>query len=119
VKQVKAVLALSLAACSTWRVDTRPAPEALAAEKPRTVRLFLKTGARVQLHDVSLVGDSVVGLTQSPVRPWPIERVAVATSDIAQVEFLKSGVGTTIALIVIVIAAGALIGVCQTLRSVS
>jgi hypothetical protein len=61
-KQVKAVLALSLAACTSWRVQSRPAPEVLEG-KPRFMRLSLRSGQRIELHDAALQGDSVVGYT--------------------------------------------------------
>ena len=109
-KQVKAVLALSLAACSTWRVQTGPTPEVLGSQKPRMVRLSLRSGERIQLFDAALIGDSVVGFTVPSRRPGA-QRLAVAAADVTKVEFQKTNaVLTVVAIGVIVLAVAALAG---------
>lgn len=114
-KQVRIVLALSLAACSTWRVETRPVAEVAATGGQRTVRLYLKSGERVQLFDATIVGDSVIGFTGSSQRD--AQRVAVATSDVAQVEYLTTDsilTGLAVLGIVVLVVVGAAFATCAS-----
>lgn len=114
-KQVKAVLALSLAACSSWQVQTTAAPETRSQGKPRTVRLYLKSGERVELYDATLMADSVVGFARSATSRTR-QRVAIATSDVTRVEFRKLHTAATVVAIgVMVVAVVAIVGVASAL----
>jgi hypothetical protein len=88
-KHVKAVLAISLAACTSWQVEPGPVPKALVESKPRAVRLSLKSGARVELYEAATSRDNVVGFTRHPSQR-NAQRIAVATADVARVEYLKT-----------------------------
>ena len=114
-KQVRIVLALSLTACSTWRVETRPIAEVAASGERRTVRLYLKSRQSVQLFDATIVGDSVIGFTQ-PRQRNP-QRVAIATSDVAEVEYLTTDsflTGLAVLGIVVLVAVGAAFATCAS-----
>ena len=105
----KAVLALTLAGCTTWRVQTDPS-NSLPAREPRTVRVALKTGERFILYDASIKGDSLVGFL-SGSRSASNDRRAVATSDITEVAYLAAdAVATALAITVITVAVLAIAG---------
>lgn len=89
-KRANVVLVLSLAACTSWRVQTDPVPEALPqGGKPRTIRVLLRSGQRVELFDAALSGDSIIGFSR-PEQQTVAQRVAVAAADVAQLEFKHS-----------------------------
>lgn len=101
--KTKAVLALTLAGCTSWRVQT-DASNSLPSQKPRTVRIALKTGERFILYDAAIKGDSLVGfLSASPKAPN--DRRAVARSDITEVAYLVAdAVATALAVTLVAVA---------------
>jgi hypothetical protein len=113
VKRANVVLALSLAACTSWRVQSEPVPEALPqGAKPRTIRVLLRSGQRVEMFDAALSGDSIIGYSRPEGQP-SAQRLAVATGDVAQLEFRHSnpilsalGMAGITAGVLIIVAAG-------------
>jgi hypothetical protein len=75
-----AVLGMCLlaAGCAT-RFEPRygPVPETAAANQGRTVRLMMKQGGPVELRNMRVEGDSIVGDAG-----YPPQRYAVATQDV-------------------------------------
>ena len=118
-KRANAIFALSLAACTSWRVQPEPMPEALPqGGKPRTLRVLLRSGQRVEMFDAALSGDSIIGYSR-PERQPSAQRLAVATTDVALLEFQHSNPFLT-ALAVVGIAVGTLIvvgGFCAGLSA--
>jgi hypothetical protein len=107
-KQVKAVLALSLAACTSWRVQSRPAPEVLEG-KPRFMRLSLRSGQRIELHDAAL--QATAWLAHAPRSRSNAQRAAFAAVEVTKVEFLRTNyVATAFAVVGITIGVLAIVG---------
>ena len=71
-------LCLLASACSTaWEPQYGPVPQTAAANQGNTVRVVMKGGAAVELKDMRVVGDSIVG--QIGTTP---QRHSVATADV-------------------------------------
>lgn len=75
-----AVLCLCVlaSACSTaWEPQYGPVPQTAAANQGNTVRAVMKGGSTVELKNMRVVGDSIIGETGTPP-----QRLAVATADV-------------------------------------
>jgi|GEM_PF-3992329 len=71
-------LCLLASACSTaWEPQYGPVPQTAAANQGNTVRVVMKGGAAVELKNMRVVGDSIVGEIGTPP-----QRHAVATADV-------------------------------------
>ena len=77
-------LLLATAACSTWRPQTAPAPQAIQANASGTVRVTRKDQSMLVLRHPSVVGDSIVGDAGDPPR-----RTSVALADVERVDARK------------------------------
>jgi hypothetical protein len=68
---------LAVAACTTtWHAAPGPVPDAVMANAGGTVRVLRKNDVSVVLHNVQMVGDSIVGETGDPP-----QRMAIALAD--------------------------------------
>lgn len=79
------------AACTTWRPMPVPAPGATSAEVAENARVILKDGTSMELHNVVVRGDSLVGMNASK----PNERVAVAIANVDRLDVKKVSAGKT------------------------
>jgi hypothetical protein len=101
-------VALALAACTTWRPQTAPAPEVIAAHGNASVRIVRRDQSTIELRHPQVVGDSIVGEAGDPPR-----RVAVATADVERVDVRKvsaartGGLSVGVLLVVAIVAVGA------------
>lgn len=84
------VFALSLSACTSWRPQTAPAPEVVAAHGEGAVRIVRHDQSVLVLRHPQVVGDSIVGEAGDPPR-----RVSVATADVQRVEVRKVSAART------------------------
>jgi hypothetical protein len=90
-------LMLGTSACSTWHVRTAPVREVAAAPVPRA-RVTLRDGARMQLWNAHVEGDSLVGhLTDDTAH------TAFAVADVATVETWEPDTVQTVKMTVIVV----------------
>lgn len=90
-------LLVSGSACSTWQVRSAPVREVVAAPLPRA-RVTLRDGARMQLWEARVEGDSLVGhLTDDPAR------TAFALADVATVETWEPSAAKTAQMTVMVV----------------
>jgi hypothetical protein len=96
-RAVMIALTMSTAGCSTWHVRTEPLREVVAAPVPRA-RVTLRDGARMQLWNPRVEGDSLVGqLTEDTTR------TALAITDVATVETWEPSTAKTVQMTVIVV----------------
>jgi hypothetical protein len=75
------LLAALAAGCTTWRPQTAPAPQVVAAQSDGSVRVLRRDQSTLVLRHPQVVGDSIVGDAGDPPR-----RVAVATADVQRLE---------------------------------
>jgi hypothetical protein len=80
--RMKTIAALGLCllttACSTkWEPQYGPVPQTAAANQGSTVRVAMKGGGMMELKNMRVEGDSIVGETGNPP-----QRYAVATADV-------------------------------------
>jgi hypothetical protein len=100
--------ALPLSACTSWRPQTAPAPEVIAAHGEGSVRIVRRDQSTIELRHPQVVGDSIVGEAGDPPR-----RVAVATADVQRVDVRKvnaartGGLSLGVLIVVTVVAAAA------------
>ena len=86
---------LTFAACRTWQPVG--VPDARGSEtQGRNVRVILADGSRVAMRDVVTQGDSIVGYSDTPER----QRIAIARSNVRQLEARKIEGDRTAALVV-------------------
>jgi hypothetical protein len=76
-----AVLSVATAGCQTWRTQTAPAPQVVAARNGRTVRIMCRYCGIYEMSNAVVVGDSIVGSVGRPPR-----RAAVAVADVERIE---------------------------------
>jgi hypothetical protein len=76
-----ATLALSTGACHSWNPQTSPAPDVIAAQPGRTMRVIRRDHSTLVLANPQVVGDSLVGTAGNPP-----QRVAVATADVQRID---------------------------------
>lgn len=75
---VLAALCASAAACTTsWEPQYGPAPQVAAAQTGRTIRVLTRDHGTIEMRNVQVEGDSIIGDTGDPP-----QRVAVATADV-------------------------------------
>jgi hypothetical protein len=90
-------LVVGASGCSAWQVRTAPVREVAAAPVPR-VRVTLRDGARMQLWNPRVEGDSLVGqLTDDTTR------TTFAVADVATVETWEPSAAKTAQMTVIVV----------------
>ncbi|HKP76930.1 MAG TPA: hypothetical protein VJT67_15475 [Longimicrobiaceae bacterium] len=81
-----AVLCVAAGACTTrWEPQYGPVPQVAAAQTGRTIRVLLRDRAAIELHDVQVVDDSIIGETSNPP-----QRVAVALADVTAITTPKT-----------------------------
>jgi hypothetical protein len=111
-RKLTAVVALTTTACTTWKVQPGPTPQAVqsAAHADEPIRLDMKRGPSLYVYDAAIVGDSVVGMS-GPSSQARRMRLAVAMTDVAGVAVNKVSVGKTVlAVTAITLAALIIIG---------
>jgi hypothetical protein len=111
-RKVTALIALTTTACTSWHVQSGPAPSAISAESETrgAVRLMLRGGAFAEIYDPRLVGDSIIGMSAPATAPTR-ERVAYATADVESVATKQVSVGRTVlALAAIGLAVAIIVG---------
>jgi hypothetical protein len=111
---VAVAIALQLAGCTSWRVQSVAPEQLLAAEHPGQVRVQTRDGTRIVLRDPRLARDSLMGRVSAPPSwagpPGQSEgtlRYAVALADVTQVAVRRTNALKTIGLI-LAIPAGAI-----------
>jgi hypothetical protein len=107
------------AACTVTRYTRSPASEVLSSGSVAEATLYLHDGRSVQLFDVRIEGDSIVGFDR-PVREQTSQRTAVATSDVhhvgtRRVSVLGTLLASSFAVLAVATFAGAL--TCATAAS--
>jgi len=105
-----ALLVLSAGACTSWRTQPGPAPEAIGRlNGSGTVRLTRRDMSVMVMSAPLVVGDSIVGISSSE----PPQRVAVAIADVQRIDAkrvsaTKTGglaIGTVLIVSVVAVAA--------------
>ena len=96
------LLAYLAAACTVYNVSTAPVAESLARPVPEA-RVTVRNRGVVELRDVQVRGDSLVGFVRGPST-----RFAVETSAVDAVEVKSLSVSRTV-LLTVGIAAGVLV----------
>ncbi len=96
------LLAYLAAACTVYKPSTAPVAETLATPVPEA-RVTVRNRGVVELRDVRVIGDSLVGFVRGPST-----RFAVETSAVDAVE-VKSLSGPRTVLLTVGIAAGVLV----------
>ena len=106
---VRHIAALGLSrlstACSSWHAQSQPAPEVLAANEGRAVRVLLQDGSSLQLNRARMLGDTLAGYTVSgaDTTEWRL-----APDRIRGLEVRKGDPGATTVLVIV--GVGAVIG---------
>jgi hypothetical protein len=98
-KKMPAFCALITTACATWQTEARPVSHVVAEASQDgldpQVRVELASGQRLEIYTPSVVGDSIIGLSERPT-DLKAKHVAVATSDIQSVARRKTSAGLTL-----------------------
>lgn len=102
-----AILLAYVPACTSWHAlpATAPAP---TPDKPRTLRITLRDGSKLELLEAFVLGDSLVGEQIYRYRRF---RTAVPVGQIHATEERRVNVGQTVALVVGVVGIAAVIGI--------
>lgn len=74
---------------SSWEPQYGPAPQVAAAQTGRTVRVITRDRGAVELRNVQVIDDSIVGDAGNPP-----QRVAIATSNVQVITVRKSNHST-------------------------
>lgn len=98
-------LLLSATGCVSYTARALPDNSRATPELMKEVRVTLKTNVVVHMSNASLRGDSLVG--QGIKQPY--SRIAVASSNIAQLDTPKTRKTATIALIVLLSVVGVVV----------
>jgi len=99
-----AALCLAAGACTTrWQPQNGPVPQVAAAQTGRTIRVLLRDRAAIEIHNVQVVDDSIIGETGKPP-----QRVAVATADVQGITTPKTDHSTANTTVLVVV--GVLVG---------
>jgi len=85
-----ALCALTAGCVSSWEPQYGPAPQVAAAQTGNTVRMVTRDRGIVELRNVQVVDDSIVGDTGDPP-----QRVAVAASNVQVISVRKSNHSST------------------------
>jgi hypothetical protein len=121
-KKLTALYALITTACASWQKQPPPVPRVVAEESHGRyphVRVELTSGQRYDIYTPSVVGDSIIGLSK-PASDSKAERIAVATSDVKNIERQKfSGGRTLVAVLAITVAVAAIVGAAASSSSSS
>lgn len=90
-----ALLLMQLAGCMTWHVVPGTPEQQTGAQRISHARLRLRDGSEIQLHDVTVSADSVIGFPGAGR-----ERRAVPVADVASIERRQLSAARTAALVV-------------------
>lgn len=83
-------LCIMAAGCTTsWEPQYGPAPQVAAAQTGRTVRVITRDRGAVELRNVQVIDDSIVGDAGNPP-----QRVAIATSNVQVITVRKTNQST-------------------------
>ena len=111
-RKVTALIALTTTACTSWHVQSGPAPSAIEAESGShgAVRLMFKGGSFADIYSPQIIGDSIIGMS-GPATAATRERVAFATAEVDRVATKQVSVGRTVlALAAITLAVAIIVG---------
>ncbi|HEX8906250.1 MAG TPA: hypothetical protein VF771_15480 [Longimicrobiaceae bacterium] len=92
--------ALALSACTSWRPQTAPAPEVVAAHGNGSVRVLRRDMSTIELRNPQVLGDSIVGEAGDPPRRAAIAIADVQRIDVRRVSATRTG-GLTLAVLVV------------------
>lgn len=95
---------LALAACTSWRPQTAPAPQVVQANASGTVRVTRRDQSVLVLRHPQMVADSIVGDAGDPPR-----RTAVAMADVERIDAKKVSAARTGGLGIGVIVLGTIV----------
>jgi hypothetical protein len=98
-KKFTAVLALWTTGCVSWQTQRAPLPQDPNNTGSQKVLVELRSGTRLTLYEVRVLGDSLVGMS-APASAPSRGRVAFATSDVQRVSTKHFSVGRTVAAVV-------------------
>ena len=88
---IAALLMVLLTACQTWRPTFANPQQLIPVERPSSVRVTLRSGARVTLEDPTMRNDSIFGYADGGV-------VGVASEDIGLFEVRRTSILRSIGL---------------------
>ncbi len=94
-----AVCCMGIATCKSWQVQEEPLPEVFADQELKEIRVTLPSGERVAVRSPTLVGDSLIGFGE-PRQSGGRDRIAIAQSNVRNVEIKVTSAGKTTALVV-------------------
>jgi hypothetical protein len=89
------LLATTLAACTSWQVQTVTPEQVVTTQHPSTVRVQRLDGTRAVVDDPRIGGDSLLGLTIG-------KPIGVPLADIHQVAVKRGNAGKTVGLVLAV-----------------
>ena len=84
------LLAYLAAACSTYKVSMAPAAEALARPVPDDARIWMRNGGVVELREVQVKGDSLVGFVRGPSTRFAVELSAVEAVEVKRLNMTRT-----------------------------
>lgn len=120
-RKLTTLIALTTTACSSWHLRPAPTPSAGAgaSESISKARVYLRSGSMLDLHDVTVAGDSLVGMT-GPASQADRRRMAVPTANVSSIAVRQVDAGRT-ALAILAIAGASIVIVgaaaCASLAS--
>ena len=107
-----ALVSLALAGCSSWHAETLPTPARAPIRVLDVVELKLGSGRTIELAQVVVTSDSVIGTTTAADwtrRGFPVERLAFARRDVMETRVKSPNPKKTfvVALVVSILGAAA------------
>lgn len=98
------LVVLAATGCTTYRVETRPLPEVLEAERPRVVRVTLGDDRVVELYQPTILADSLRG----HLTPTAVRRLSYPLLSVRSASFRRFHLGRTV-LMVLSVGGGILV----------
>ena len=84
------LLAYLAAACMRYTVSTAPAAETLARPVPDDARVWVRNRGVVELREVQVKGDSVVGFVRGPSTRFAVELSAVDAVEVKRLDMTRT-----------------------------
>lgn len=84
------LLAYLAAACTSYKVSTAPVAETLARPVPDDARVWVRNRGVVELREVQVKGDSVVGFVRGPSTRFAVETSAVDAVEVKSLDMLRT-----------------------------
>ena len=84
------LLAYLATACTSYKVSTAPVAETLARPVPDDARVWVRNRGVVELREVQVKGDSLVGFVRGPSTRFAVEMSAVDAVEVKRLNMTRT-----------------------------